>query len=154
MTITTLSGVCCFDAEQCYCNIAGYVEAVLSPFARSPLHGVPFITIRLRVCLTFSARHSGSTQSPMSGAARLPVFPDTPYYVKNGDLWLCVMRMATRERTSSGAFRLEDRGNPVGNGCSCVTQVRFGDHLGEKLISRVRVGWVRVWLFIWPFQVL
>ena len=39
MTITTLAGVCHFDAEQClviYCNIVVCIEAVPSPFARSP----------------------------------------------------------------------------------------------------------------------
>ena len=39
MTITTLAGVCHFDAERCFvvhCNLLGYVDAIPSPFARSP----------------------------------------------------------------------------------------------------------------------
>jgi hypothetical protein len=40
------------------------------------------------------------------------------------------------------AFRLEDRGNPAGDACSCATHVRFRDHLREKydLESEGRLG--------------
>jgi hypothetical protein len=48
----------------------------------------------------------------MSGATRLPVFPDSPYCVENGDLWL---RVQSNENGDEGkdrlkrAFGLKDR---------------------------------------------
>lgn len=122
MTITTLAGVRCFDAQQYGCNIVGYVEAIPSPFARPPSTRYPLLP---------SAHESASPSVPAIRVLRRAPCqrqPDCPFslthLIMRRMVWLCVARMPMRERTAQEAFWAVYRGNLIGTDRSRATHVR------------------------------
>jgi hypothetical protein len=134
-------------------NFVRDVEAIPSPFACLSSTRYPFPSF---------AHESASPSAPSEAypkshvsAARLPVFSDSPYCVKNGDIWRCVVRMTTKGKARSrGLLGRKIEGirseKTVPAWPMYVLEVTWGNLMDSRVELRDEVGSCGVFC---PFQV-